>query len=257
MNRLISRFLVPALIALALLGSGCSRQSTTAAESASTAEAGSAAGTASTAKLTRKTVASESGVSLQIVTEKIGRDSAELPSFTAESEDQETLTLGILNVKCRRLRSRFEDSIQDDGSSLDIACYPVDSAPYLQVTAVMTDTRDELTTHELQTICYDPDSDDEITAADALSMAGYTGVQLSQTMGELFPSLGIEGNLTSTDMQGFRLSRDGSVDAFYMCLTAQDADESEDREYFFSFDPQTRSLTPLSEDPEAGIPSLP
>lgn len=170
----------------------------------------------------------------------------EIPAFFSENENLQQ-SLHELEKETKKLRKIYEKA-EKKGEFLDMRCYPAESDDFPQVTVVWCTIEKGTRLYDLVTLCADEKQGVSITCREALERTGLTGVELSLQVGELVQKSGMKGELSTTEMQGFRIDDGGSVSEIYMKVRMEvvNADTTVQEEHFFSFDPEKKALTKLS-----------
>ena len=195
----------------------------------------------------------KAGIRIEI-TEETTKDgtSIQIPAFV--SDDEETRkNLRELEKETKNLQKLVRKE-QKKGTHMEMLSYPKEEENYPQVTVVWYLSEEDTRLYDLITLCVDEREKAPITCKEALEKTGMTGVDLSLNVGRLAQESGIRGELTSTEMQGFRIDKNGDVQEIYMKLvleTAQTDAEGEEvtktEEHFFSYFLQEEKLVRLSE----------
>lgn len=172
-----------------------------------------------------------------------GSNIVEIPQFVTESGES-TKAMEELNAETEPLQELYAKvKEEDDGVSfVEIRSYIMPTTRFLQVTTTYCEYPTYGTWGDLMTLAYDTKTDTGITVRDALEMSGYTGDQLSTDVHSAFVKAGLEGDISSTDMQGFELDDEGNVTAIYMKLGVQTEDSDSEYEAFYRFIPSTGKI---------------
>lgn len=190
----------------------------------------------------------DTGISI-LIHESVTKDgmAVQIPAFRSGSEEvQKQLRelekqTGLLEKICKREESR--------GSHMEMRSYVDEVRNYPQVTVVWFVAEEQIHSYNLVSLCADEKQGLPITCKEALEMTGLTGVELSLRVGRLQKEMKIRGELSSTEMQGFRIDENGKVTEIYMKLTMKVEEEGQtiEEEHFFSYFPDEEKLVPLSE----------
>lgn len=175
--------------------------------------------------------------------------SSVLPVFTT-STGTPAEGMEKLNEILESARNDYAVDLSSDRKLMMTHTDVTSGSQVLQITYYQTEYTTSLTgkiekKRNLCSLAYDIRSDEAITPVEALESTGMTGIELSQLVSDDFSQLGEEGELHSTDMQGFLLDEDGNVTKIYMKLET-DRDEDEYEEEFFVVDPKTGTMSRLS-----------
>ena len=196
----------------------------------------------------RKEKDGNTGISI-LIHESVTKDgmAVQIPEFRSGSEEvQKQLRelekqTNTLEKICEREESR--------GSHMEMRSYVDEVKNYPQVTVVWFVAEEDIHTYNLMSLCADEKQGLPITCKEALEMTGLTGVELSLRVGRLQKEMKIRGELSSTEMQGFRIDESGKVTEIYMKLTmkVEEEDQTIEEEHFFSYSPDEEKLVRLSE----------
>lgn len=180
----------------------------------------------------------------------------QIPEFVSDSEETRK-KLRELERNTAKLKKLVEKE-QKKGTCMEMRSYLNEEKGYPQVTVVwyLTDTDTRL--YNLVTLGADEKEEAPITCKEALEGTGMSGVDLSLQVGRLAQESGIRGELTSTEMQGFRINENGETEEIYMKLTLRTVSTTENEkseevevekteEHFFSYYPKEEKLVRLSE----------
>ncbi|MDO5131766.1 MAG: hypothetical protein Q4D81_02150 [Eubacteriales bacterium] len=174
-------------------------------------------------------------------------NAAQIPSFVSKDE-QVSRNLRDLEKQTKALR-KIVDREQKKGTFLEMLSYPLDLKNYPQVTVVWKTQEDGSYLHNLVSLAADETEGQPITCKEALERTGMTGVDLSLQVGKLAMESGLRGDLTATEMQGFRIDENGEVVEIYMKLTTEvrEDEDPRDEEHFFAYVLSEEKLEKLSE----------
>ena len=177
----------------------------------------------------------------------------QIPEFKADREETQK-NIRDLEKETKNLQ-KMVDKAQRRGKHMEMRCYLNEEKNYPQVTVVWYTSEEETRLYDLVTLGVDMREEVPITCKEALEKTGLTGVDLSLAVGRLAQESGIRGELTSTEMQGFRLDENGDVREIYMKLILETVTENGEQEeittteeQFFSYDPKENKLVRLSEE---------
>lgn len=166
---------------------------------------------------------------------------SEIPEFTSSS-DEYRLRLGLLNAETDELTDLCEDPEKNTKVVSDVN----DASRIAQVTSYWNEQKEDKTEWNLLSLAFDRESGDAINCRKALDLSGLTGVQLTMNVASIYKKTKSDGDVYSTEMQGFYLDPEGNVAQIYMKLLIDKGDE-EPEEHFYAYDPDQQTLTPLSE----------
>lgn len=175
----------------------------------------------------------------------------DIPKFV-QKNGEELSSLDKLNSETDKLMNLFDDAQENDERRFE--CHVVDTSTkgsYVQTTcwwnelgSIMNDGTN------LMTLAYDMGSDTAITCKEALKMTDLTGVDLVQKVTDAYKKDIGTGQVTGTDMQGFKISKKGKVTQIYMKLTVLSETDGTEEEHFYSYHVKDGRLTPLNEQEE-------
>ena len=196
----------------------------------------------------RKEKDGDTGISI-LIHESETKDgmAVQIPEFRSGNEEvQKRLRelekqTNMLQKTCEREESR--------GSHMEIRSYVDEVKNYPQVTVVWFVADKDIQTYNLISLCADEKQGLPVTCKEALEMTGLTGVDLSLRVGRLQKEMKIRGELSSTEMQGFRIDESGKVTEIYMKLIMKvtEGEQTIEEEHFFSYFPDEEKLVRLSE----------
>lgn len=179
-------------------------------------------------------------------------ENVQLPYFTNDADDP-TPAMDELNEEVEEVRRDSEDARSKDDETYTVVTQADSGDRILQATMAMTDdwitlTGRERTERNLKSLAYDKQTDTAITCVEALEQAGISGVSLSQSVEEALLALektdaSYQGNLRSTEMQGFTLDDAGNLQTIDMKLEI-DTGEEDLSQFFFVYNPADAALTP-------------
>lgn len=195
----------------------------------------------------------KSGIRIQI-SEETTKDGTliQIPEFVSDNEEI-MKNLRDLEKETKNLQKLVRKE-QKKGTHMEMLSYLNEEENYPQVTVVWYLSEEDTRLYDLITLCADEREETPITCKEALEKTGMTGVDLSLNVGRLAQESGIRGELTSTEMQGFRIDKNGEVREIYMKLAletvqtdAKGEEVTKTEEHFFSYFPQEEKLVRLSE----------
>lgn len=196
----------------------------------------------------RKEKDGDTGISI-LIHESETKDgmAVQIPEFRSGNEEvQKRLRelekqTNMLQKTCEREESR--------GSHMEMRSYVDEVKNYPQVTVVWFVADKDIQTYNLISLCADEKQGLPVTCKEALEMTGLTGVDLSLRVGRLQKEMKIRGELSSTEMQGFRIDENGKVTEIYMKLIMKvtEGEQTIEEEHFFSYFPDEEKLVRLAE----------
>lgn len=196
----------------------------------------------------RKDQEGDSGISI-LVHEPGTKDgmAVQIPEFKSENEEVQK-RLRELEKQTNLLWKIYEKE-ESRGSHMEMRCYTEEVKNYPQVTVVWFVAEEDIQTYNLVSLCADEKQGLPITCKEALEKTGMTGVDLSLRVGRLQKEMKIRGELSSTEMQGFRIDESGKVTEIYMKLIMKvvKGEQTIEEEHFFSYYPDEEKLVRLSE----------
>lgn len=175
----------------------------------------------------------------------------DIPKFV-QKNGEDLSSLDKLNSETDKLMNLFDDAQENEERRFE--CHVVDTSTkgsYVQTTcwwnelgSIMNDGTN------LMTLAYDMESDTAITCKEALKMTDLTGVDLVQKVTDAYKRDIGTGQVSGTDMQGFKISKKGKVTQIYMKLTILSETDGTEEEHFYSYHVKDSTLTPLNEKEE-------
>lgn len=196
----------------------------------------------------RKKEAADAGIGIQIE-ETASEDGTllQIPVFYSDEEGQQQ-SLRELEKETKKLRKICEKADRK-GEHLEMRCYPAGDGDYPQVTVIWYIADESTRQYDLITLGTDEKEGLPITCREALERAGISGVDLTLQVGKLAQESGMRGEISTMEMQGFRIDGEGTVREVYMKLLMEIREEEETlyEEHFFSYDLEGGSLVKLSE----------
>lgn len=178
----------------------------------------------------------------------------DIPKFVQKDGDDSSVEsrLNKLNGETDKLMNLFDDAQENDERRFE--CHVADTSTkgsYVQTTcwwneqgSIMNDGTN------LMTLAYDMDSNTAITCKEALKMTNLTGVDLVQSVADAYKKNIAKGQVISTDMQGFVISKKGNVTQIYMKLMVRSETDGTEEEHFYSYHVKDNTLTPLNQKEE-------
>ncbi len=183
------------------------------------------------------------------ITEQVEKNNKkiQIPEFYSKNEEVNR-NLKDLDRKCKYLQKIVEKE-EEKNSDIEMLSFVSDVKGYPQVTVVWYTLEEGTLSYNIMTLGADEKNSLPITSKEALEMTGMSGVDLSLKVGKLVQESQIRGELTSTEMQGFRIDEGGNVEEIYMKLvfSINENDEEIEEEHFFSYFPKEEKLVKLYE----------
>lgn len=196
----------------------------------------------------KKADSGDTGIEI-LIEETVSQDGTQvqIPVFHTENEKLQQ-SLRDLEKETRKLQKVYERA-QKRGEHLEMRCYLCDTDHYPQVTVVWYTDGADTRLYNLVTLAVDEKEGLPVTCKEALERTGMSGVDLSLRVGKLAQEKKLRGEISTMEMQGFKLDEEGGVSEVYMKLEMgiKGEEETKTEEHFFSYDPKEESLVKLSE----------
>ena len=173
--------------------------------------------------------------------------SVQIPEFYSENEQLQQ-SIHELERETKKLRRIYEKA-KKNKDHLEMRCYVSDTEGFPQVTVVWYTAEEDTRTYNLTTLCADEKEGLPVTCREALVRTGMRGVDLSLQVGKLAQEADLRGEISSMEMQGFRIDETGIVREIYMKLLIriEEGEEQVEEEHYFSFIPEEDRIVNLSE----------
>jgi len=135
--------------------------------------------------------------------------SVQIPEFYSENEQLQQ-SIHELERETKKLRRIYEKA-KKNKEHLEMRCYVSDTEGFPQVTVVWYTAEEDTRTYNLTTLCADEKEGLPVTCREALVRTGMRGVDLSLQVGKLAQEADLRGEISSMEMQGFRIDETGIV----------------------------------------------
>lgn len=171
----------------------------------------------------------------------------QIPVFYSENEEIQK-NLRSLEKETKSLEKTVRKELEK-GTDMEMRAYPAEGENFPQVTVIWYFNELDTRVYNLVTLGADNRTGEPVTCKEALEKTEMSGVDLSLQVGRLAQESNTRGKLLSTEMQGFFMDEEGSIQEIYMKLImlTGEGEEEKEEEHFYSYIIQEDRLIPLSE----------